>query len=187
MDGVDGERTTQLLLRLHAGEREVEGELLERLYVDLRSVARAYLSRESAGHTLQATALINEAYIKLIRSDVTGVETRRSFLGIAARAMRQILVDHARTKGRSKRGGDRLRITLDEMLEQQREQGLEILELNDALSKLATLHERKASVVELRFFGGMKHAEIADVLGVSVKTVESDWRMARAWLRAALE
>lgn len=186
MDPAGDDVTTDLLVRFQRGERDVESRLLARLYEDLHGIAAAYLSRERAGHTLQPTALLHEAYLKLIKSDVAGAETRRAFLGIAARSMRQVLVDHARTRGRTKRGGDRARVTLDEMLLEQEKRGLDVLELNDALSRLADLHARQAQVVELRFFGGMKHSEIADVLDVSVKTVESDWRMARAWLRTTL-
>lgn len=178
--------TTDLLALLRDGERQVEGELLRRLYDDLRDIAGAYLSRERAGHTLQPTALIHEAYLKLVGGDAGGAETRRAFLGIAARAMRQVLVDHARTRSREKRGGDRLRITLDELLGAQEQQGLDVVELDDALDRLAELHERQARVVELRFFGGMTYAEAGDVLEVSPRTAEADWRMARAWLRKAL-
>ena len=173
-------------MRLSDGDRAAESELLSRLYDDLRSVARGYLERERAGHTLQPTALIHEAYLKLVRSDVSGVDSRRGFLGIAARAMRQILVDHARTRGRVRRGGDRLRVTLDHVLDAHHEQGVDVLELEECLARLEQLDARKARVVEMRFFGGYRHSEIADVLGISEKTVESDWRMARAWLRDAL-
>lgn len=179
-------RTTDLLARLRDGERDVEGELLGRLYADLREIAAAYLSRERTGHTLQPTALIHEAYLKLVGGDAGGAETRRAFLGVAARAMRQVLVDHARTRGREKRGGDRARITLDRLLGAQEKQGIDVVALDDALNLLSDLHERQARVVELRFFGGMTYAESGDVLGVSPRTVEADWRMARAWLQKAL-
>ena len=157
-------------------------------YTALRGLAAAYLHAERANHTLQPTALVHEAYIKLAgRSTVAPWKSQTHFQAVAARAMRQILVDHARQRATKKRGGDRFRITLAPDLAATTDPDIELLALDEALQQLAVLDERKALVVELRFFGGLTCAEAADRLRISPKTAEADWYFARAWLRAHLE
>ncbi len=175
-----------LLHRVRDGDGDARDELLAVVYRELRGLAQNYLRNERANHTLQPTALIHEAYLKLVDQTAAVARDRSHFCATAARAMRQILVDHARRKHADKRGGDRAAVTLDEAMAHYEAQGLDVIDLNDALEELSRLEERKARVVELRFFGGLTAAETAEVLGISEKTVEADWYMARAWLRRAM-
>lgn len=154
------------------------------VYDALRGLAAAYLHRERADHTLEPTALVHEAYIKLAGKDDWKSQTH--FQAVAANAMRQILVDHARAKKTQKRGGDRLRVTLSAEAAAEGGPDIDILALDEALTRLASIDERKARVVELRFFGGLTCAEAAEEVGVSPKTAEADWYFARAWLRERL-
>lgn len=181
MDG----KVTQLLVEWRAGREDARERLWPFVYDELRRLAGHYMKDQRAGHTLQATALVNEAFVKLVDVEVAG-ESRGQFMALAARAMRSILVDHARTKGRAKRGGDAARVTLDEGLLVGDGQLDGLLEIDRALGKLAELDERKADIVELHTFGGLTYAEIAGVLKVSESTVRADMRFARAWLQAAL-
>lgn len=161
---------------------------MEAVHEELRLIAAAYMRRERGDHTLQPTALVNEAYLKLVSSPDRQASGRARFLGIAARAMRQILVDHARARASAKRGGGWDRITLSGVASaEEGAPGVETLALDEALARLAAFHERSARVVELRFFGGLTIAEAAEVVGVSHGTVEADWTFARAWLRRELE
>ena len=162
------------------------GRLFEAVYDDLREMARRAMSRERAEHTLQPTALVNEAYLRLIDDTNLDWKCRAHFFGVAARAMRQVLIDHARRRGSAKRGGgwDRVQLNAPELFVQDHD--LAAVELNEAIEKLSRLHERTARVVELRLFAGLTGAEIAAVVGVSRKTVVSDWRFARMWLRSEL-
>jgi RNA polymerase sigma factor (TIGR02999 family) len=153
---------------------------------ELRRLARAYMARERHGHTLQPTALVNEAFLRLGGARRLRWDDRAHFLGIAARLMRQVLVDHARTRGYQKRGAGAQRVTLDETLLAAPEPGLDILALDRALDRYAAVDARKSRVVELRFFGGLSVEETASVLKVSPETVMRDWRLARAWLLAEL-
>lgn len=155
--------------------------LLEAVYDELRRLAGAYLARERNDHTLQPTALVHEAYAKLAAQE-TPWNNRAHFLGIAAQAMRRILVDHARGKQRAKRGGGWQRVELDVALAEDPTQSLDLVALDEALSELAELSPREAQVVELRYFGGLEVEEVGDVLGVSARTVKRAWRFARAWL-----
>lgn len=157
-------------------------ELVARVYDELRALAAAQLRRERPGHTLQATALAHEAYLRL--SDQRGVEgfERRQFLALAAKMIRRILVDHARTRDRAKRGGGKQPVTLVDALAVTGGGQVDLLDLHDALERLATLDARQAKVVELRFFGGLGIREAAAVLGISARTVDNEWRAARAWL-----
>ena len=161
-------------------------ELLALAYDELRRVASRIMARERAGHTLQPTALVHEAYLKLVDQTSLRWNDRAHFLGIAARAMRQILVDHARRSGAVKRGGEMTRVTLDESVAPDVSPGassdLDLLDLNQALERLAVEDDRAARVAELRLFGGLSVKEAAHVLGVSVRTVGGDWAMARLWL-----
>jgi RNA polymerase sigma factor (TIGR02999 family) len=177
---------TRLLARLRLGDADARAELLPLVYEQLRGVARGQLARERKNHTLQATALLHEAWMKLDGLGAVAPEDRGHFMALAARTMRQILVDHARRKKADKRGGDWDRVTLDVALAQLQQDRLDLLGLDEALERLAAQDARKARVVEMRFFSGMSMAEIADVMGVSLRTVEGDWYMARAWLRKAL-
>ncbi len=156
--------------------------LLPAIYDELRGIASGYLRQERANHTLQPTALVHEAYARLADQTVVPWSDAAHFRAIAARVMRQVLVDHARKHGALKRGGDRVRVTLSGQATPNGEPDLDVLELDAAMNELRELHQRKAHVVELIFFGGMTHAEAARVVGVSQKTIEADWYAARAWL-----
>ncbi len=178
--GTSGE-VTRLLRAARSGDREAFDQLLSRLYDELRNVARWQLRREAAGHTLNTTALVHEAYLKLVGQEVDWRD-RAHFRAVAARAMRQVLVDHARRRGAVKRGGDWQRTTLDDERLPVEVGHDQLIALNDALERLESLDTRLRQVVECRFFGAMTEAEVAEVLGVTVRTVQRDWVKARAWL-----
>ena len=173
---------TQLLIQLTGGERAVLDELLSLIYGELRSLAANYLRRERPEHTLQPTALVHEAYLRLVDQTQVGWQNRAHFFGVAAQMMRRILVDHARAHNAGKRGHDFQKVTLDENVDQSFERGAELIALDDALQTLAEVDPQKARVVELRYFGGLSVEETAEVLGVSPVTVKRHWRMAKAWL-----
>lgn len=157
------------------------------VYEELRALAGAMMADQKPGHTLQATALVNEAYVRILRRQgQVRVESRAHFLNLAAKVMRQVLVDHARAKGSQKRGGDHSRVTLDGRDAVANDSGVDVLALDDALSALSALDERKGRLVELRIFAGMSLDEAADALGVARSTAALDWRFARAWLSAQL-
>jgi RNA polymerase sigma-70 factor, ECF subfamily len=177
---------TQLLVAWSNGDREALDELLPLVYDQLRHLAGSFLSRERQNHTLQATALVHEAYIRMIDlKDVTW-QNRAHFFGIAARVMRRILVDHARSHMASKRGGGDYRLTLTEdrtlSVSPSQQQDLDIAELDEALNKLEAIDERKGRIVELRYFGGLNVEETGEVLGISSRTVKREWKMARILL-----
>jgi RNA polymerase sigma factor (TIGR02999 family) len=155
------------------------------VYDELRALAESYLRRERPDHTLQATALVHEAYMRLVKQEEVEWQNRAHFFAVAAQAIRRILVDHARGHQSGKRGGDRKRVRLDEDLTVP-EPDLDLLALDEALQELAHLHERQARIVELRFFGGLSLKEVAEYLGLSPRTIDGDWHMARAWLRCKL-
>jgi RNA polymerase sigma factor (TIGR02999 family) len=176
---------TQILLDLGSGASvtpEVTDRIFQVAYEELRRVAGGLMRRERADHTLQPTALVNEAYLRLADESRLEWQNRAHFFGIAARAMRQLLIEHARRRGAEKRGGGLERVTLDERLGVAAVNEFEILELDDALTKLGRMDERMARIVELRFFGGLTAEETAHVLDVSRRTVTEDWRVARMWL-----
>jgi len=177
---------TQILARVRAGDAQAGEALLPLVYEELRGIARGQLAGERRNHTLQATALLHEAWLKLGDLQGAAPKDRTHFLAIAARTMRQILVDHARRKKAGKRGEGWERVTLDVALDQLQQDELDLVALDDALEALAAQDPRKARVVELRFFSGLSMAEVAEVTGVSVRTAEGDWYLARAWLRRAL-
>lgn len=177
---------TEILARVRAGNEEAGEALLPLVYEELRGIARGQLSRERKNHTLQATALLHEAWMKLGNLDRAAPKDRAHFMAIAARTMRQILVDHARTKKAEKRGKGWDRVTLDIALDQLQREELDLVALDEGLSQLTALDARKARVVELRFFGGLSMSEVAEVMGISTRTAEGDWYMARAWLRKNL-
>jgi RNA polymerase sigma factor (TIGR02999 family) len=177
---------TQLLHALEHDDPSAANRLFSIVYGELHSLAGNYFRRQRPDHTLQPTALVNEAFLRLV--DQTSVEwkNRAHFLAVAACAMRQILIDHARGRATYKRGGALCRVTISEADTPVTNRDPELLDLDDAMHRLAALDERQGKVVELRFFGGMTVEEIAHVLGVSKTTVETEWRMARAWLRREL-
>ncbi|MBI1347285.1 sigma-70 family RNA polymerase sigma factor [bacterium] len=174
---------TQLLQLSAAGDSTATSRLSELLYQELRREAERQFLREDAGHTLQPTALIHESFLRLMDQRETSWKSREHFLGVAATMMRRILTDHARGRQRLKRGGDRQReILLDEHQLSVQDPD-DILIVHDALQKLEQVDSRQARIVELRFFAGMSNAEVADVLDLSLRTVEAEWAFARAWLR----
>jgi RNA polymerase sigma factor (TIGR02999 family) len=179
--------TTQVLQQLQAGDKEAPARLLPLVYDEFRHLARHYLRAERANHTLQPTALVHEAYLKLVDQSRVNWQGRTHFFAVAAQAMRRILVDHARAHLRQKRGGGAHRIELDEAVALSPQRGEDVLALDEALEKLAKLDERQAKIVEYRFFAGMNVEEVANTLGVSKRTVEADWTMARAWLLRELQ
>jgi RNA polymerase sigma factor (TIGR02999 family) len=176
-----------LLRRWSQGDRAALDELMPLVYDELRRMAHRYIAQQAPGHTLQTTALIHEAYLRLVGQEEKQWENRAHFFGVAAQAMRHILVDHARTQRRDKRGGGAPQVSLDEALTLSPGHERELVVLDDALTALAKLDKRQSQVVELRFFGGLAEAEIAEVLQVSVRTVSSDWSLARAWLLHELD
>ncbi len=177
---------TQILDELSAGDPGAAQRLLPLVYDELRTLAAAYLRRERAGHTLQPTALVHEAYVRLIAGAQPDWAGRAHFLAVAARAMRNTLVNHALARNAEKRGGGRAMVAVDPESAPAPGHEFDALAVSEALERLAAMDERKARVVEMRFFGGMTVEESARVLGVSVSTVESDWRFARAWLSKEL-
>jgi RNA polymerase sigma factor (TIGR02999 family) len=178
---------TELLRRWNLGDREAMDRLMPIVYDELRRLAAGYLKGERPDHTLQPTALVHEAYLRLVRQDRVEWQNRAHFFGIAARMMRRVLVDHARRRQAGKRdgGGFRLTIQVAESLDVARDP--ELLELDEALGRLETLDSDQARVVELRFFGGLTVEETATVLGISTATVKREWRTARAFLRQEMD
>ena len=176
---------TGLLQAWGRGEVEARDRLVGVVYQELRRRAAAYLRRERAGHTLQPTALVHEAYLRLVKQDNAAWQNRGQFFGIAAEMMRRILVDRARARKMAKRSGQWARVTLGEV-EAQEQTTVDVLDLDRALSELAAFDARKSQVAELRFFGGLSLEETGNVLGISVATVEREWQAARAWLYAHL-
>jgi RNA polymerase sigma-70 factor (ECF subfamily) len=180
-------QVTRLLDDWSRGDRGALDELMPLVHAELHRLARGYLARERPGHTLQPTALINEAYLKLVGERDMKWQSRAHFIGVAAKLMRFILVDHVRRKGYQKRGGGAVRVTFDENLEVAAdERGEELLALDEALEKLAAQDPRKATMAELRYFGGLSVEETADALSVSVATVMRDWKLTKAWLQREL-
>jgi len=182
------ESVTQLLVDWGAGDQAALEKLMPLVYSELRRLATNYLRRERQDHTLQPTALVNEAYLKLVDQRNARWQNRAQFYGVAAQLMRRILVDHARQHQADKRGGSnqrRLSITSAAQLAQ--EPALDLLALHEALEELAGIDLQQSQIVELRFFGGLSIEETAEVLSIGHATVERDWKMARAWLRRKLE
>ena len=179
-------QTTRILSRIDEGDAGAAEELVPYLYDELRGLAAAFLRRENPAHTLQPTALVHEAFLRLVDQTRVQWKGRTHFLAIAARTMRRILVDHARGKLRDKRGGGWQRVEIT--LEAQGEESLQtnLVDLDRALEELGRLFEREARVVELRYFAGLSVLQVAEILDVHTRTVERDWTMARAWLRREL-
>jgi RNA polymerase sigma-70 factor, ECF subfamily len=181
------EEVTGLLLAWSNGDKDALSRLTPLVYQELHRVADAYMRREHNGHTLQATALVNEAYIRLVDSSRVRWQNRAHFFAVAAQLMRRILVDFARNRNYQKRGGNWRRVTLVEGVDAGTNFNVDLVSVDEALNGLAKLDERKARVVELRFFGGLSLEETAEALQISTDTVGRDWRAARAWLMRELK
>ena len=184
--GADDTAMTELLLAAHRGDKGGLDLLMPRLYDELRRLAASFLRHERANHTLQPTALVNEAYLRLIDQRAVNWQNRAQFFGLAAQMMRRILVNHAEAKLASKRGGGAPHVTLDAAHAIGEDRTVEILAVNQALDKLAAFDPLKAQLVEMRMFAGLTTEELASVVGKSTATVEREWRIARAWLHDEL-
>jgi RNA polymerase sigma factor (TIGR02999 family) len=181
------ESITQLLIELTDGKRTAADALLPLIYDELRSLAANYLRRERPNHTLQPTALVHEAYLRLVDQTHVNWQNRAHFFGVAAQMMRRILIDHARAHGAGKRGQDFQKISLDDNIDKAAERSAELIALDDALNALAVVDEQKSRIVEMRYFGGLTFEETAEVLGISAVTVKRHWRMAKAWLYGQMQ
>jgi len=173
---------TQLLIDWSKGDQAALDRLIPLVHAELRRMARRYMARENPGHTLQTSALINEAYIRLTDQQNVAWQDRSHFFAVAAQVMRHILVDHARSHCYAKRGGRQHRVPLDEATTVVDQQARELMALDDSLTSLAALDQRKSQIIELRFFGGLTIEETADAMDISPKTVTREWRSAKAWL-----
>lgn len=173
---------TILLNEWSNGDKLALDSLMPLVYEELRRMARQYMRSKEVGHTLQPTALIHEVYLKLINQEQQTWENRTHFFGVASKAMRHILVDYLRNRRSLKKGGDEEEVELDESIMVSKERAVGLIELDEALTKLSKLNERKSRVVELKYFGGLSNEEMAKVLKVSSKTVTRDWQFARSWL-----
>ena len=180
------ENITELLVGYGRGDKEALDQLMPIVYDELRRQAARYLRKERPGHTLQTTALIHEAYVRLVDQRQVQWQNRAHFFGIAAQLMRRILVDHARTKKRVKRGGSDIRVSLADANIAIKGQDLDFVALDEALQRLAQIDEQQSRIVELRFFSGLSVEETAEALGISNATVKRDWSMAKAWLHREL-
>lgn len=182
----ESQDVTQLLVAWSNGDQAALDKLLPLVNTELRQLARRYMRRENPGHTLQTSALVNEAYMRLIDQQQVRWQNRAHFLGIAAQLMRRILIDHARNHHYAKRGGGALRVSLDEAAAVTEARAAELLAVDEALEKLTAMDARKGRIVELRFFGGLSLEETAEVMGISSPTVQREWRAAKAWLHRML-
>jgi RNA polymerase sigma factor (TIGR02999 family) len=180
------EGITQLLVKWSDGDKTALDRLVPLVYDELHKLAGAYLRRERHNITLEPTALVNEAYVRLVGQQGASWQNRTQFFGMAAKLMRNILVDHARKRGAARRGGDQYRISLTKAERVAGKPDVDLVALDDALTLLAATHPEHSRVIELRFFGGLTIEETADVLGLSHATVERQWRFAKAWLRREL-
>ena len=174
---------TQLLINWSQGDQAALDELIPLVHAELRRLARHYMAGENSAHTLQTSALINEAYIRLVDQQQMPWQNRAHFFGVAAQIMRHILIDHARSHCYAKRGGGARKVPLEEVMAVDDKRAEELVALDDALKELATIDSRKSRIIELRFFGGLSIEETAEALNISPITVTRDWRSAKAWLR----
>ena len=175
-------QVTQLLARWSSGDPDAREALIPLVYDELRRLARSFLARQRSDHTLQSTALVHEAYMRMVGHTSVHFENRAHFFAVAAQLMRRILVDHARKHNAAKRGGGNVTLVLDEEIAMPAKSGIDLEALDDALNKLAALDPRQASVVEMRFFGGLSIDEASKVLGISPATIKREWTTARTWL-----
>lgn len=180
------QQVTQLLVAWGGGDKAALDELMPLVYEELHRLAHHYMTRERPGHTLQSSALVNEAFVRLVDQSEVRWQSRAHFFAIAAKMMRRILVDYARQRRYIKRGGDARQVLLDEAMIVTNERAADVVALDDALKGLAEIDPRKSQIVELRFFGGLSIEETAEVLAVSPGTVMRDWTLAKAWLRRAV-
>jgi RNA polymerase sigma factor (TIGR02999 family) len=176
-------QVSELLVRWHDGDSGALDSLIPLVYAELRKLARAYLRQERPDHTLQSAALVHEAYLRLVSNTSPPWQSRAHFFGVAARLMREILVDHARNHGAAKRGGGAPRITLNEALDIPQLKNVDLILLDDALQRLSKLDERQCRIVELRFFAGLSIEDTSEALSISHATVSREWTTARLWLR----
>ena len=181
-----GPVVSQLLAEARHGDRGALDKLMPVLYEELRRLAKRHMLRQSPGHTLQTTDLVNQAYLRLVNVQGAQWKDRLHFLSVASRAMRSVLVDHARGRRYAKRGGSRVRVSLEDAAIVSEQPGAEVIAVHEALNRLALLDQRKSQIVELRYFGGLTIEETAEVLGISRETVNREWNKARAWLYDAL-
>ena len=179
-------KVTHLLAELRSGKREAESRLIEVVYPELRRIAMRYMRGERAGHSLQATELVNEAYLRLLGEGDRNFQNRSHFFAVAATQMRLILVDHARRKRTQKRQGERVRVELTDILAISEDKLDDVLEIDAALNRLREWDPRQCKIVELRFFAGLTEDEVAEVLDLSPRTVKRDWKVAKAWLHGEL-
>jgi len=177
---------TQLLIDWGEGDKAALDKLLPLVDEELRRLASRYMRRENPGHTLQTSALVNEAYLRLVEQKSVHWQNRAHFFGIAAQLMRRILVDHARSHQYAKRGGGAQKVALDEAAMLTQERAAELVALHEALTELSGMDERKGRIVEMKFFGGLTTEEVAEVLRVTPRTIEREWRKAKAWLHHAI-
>lgn len=183
---MDTNGVTGILVRLSDGDRDAVNDLLPLVYEELRRLAGSYLRQERSDHTLQPTALVNEAYLKMVDINQISWQNKAHFVAVAANQMRRILVDHARRRNAFKRGGEFHILTLNDEIDKAADETTELIELDDALTELAKMDALKAQIVEMRYFGGLTMDEVAEVLGVSVITVKRHWKMTKAWLYGRL-
>jgi len=187
VQGNSSTQVTQLLGRWRGGDREALDALVPLVYDELKRIAQRYLRNERPGHTLQSTALVHEAYVRLTNQELPQWQNRAHFFAVAAQLMRQILVDHARAHRADKRGGGACKLTLDEAEQNPQPVDVDVIALDDALKTLTEMDPQQGKVVELKFFGGLSIEDTAEVLGVSPSTVKRDWITARAWLHRELD
>ena len=178
----DSHEVTQLLIQWSNGDKAALDKLMPLIYGELRQLARHYMKSERSGHTLQTTALVNEAYLRLINRKQVQWQNRAHFFAIAAQLMRSILVDHARSHAYAKRGGGARKIALDDAMAVSQQRATEVVALDDALKRLAEIDPQQSRIVEMKFFGGLTIEETAEVLGLSPATIKREWRTAKAWL-----
>jgi RNA polymerase sigma-70 factor, ECF subfamily len=176
------DQITQLLIAWRNGEAQALDELMPLVHRELKRIARNFMRRQNAGHTLQTTALVNEAFVRLVDTDKVNWQDRSHFFAISARLMRRVLVDAARRKNSAKRGGERIQVTLADDVRSTESDHVDVVAIDEALGRLAAMNERQCRIVELRYFGGLTEDEIADTLNISSRTVRRDWNLARAWL-----
>ena len=181
------DQITQLLIAWRNGESQALDELMPLVQRELKRIARNFMRRQNPGHTLQTTALVNEAFVRLVDSDKVNWQDRSHFFAISAQLMRRVLVDAARRKHSAKRGGERIQVTLADDVRSTEADQVDVVAIDEALSRLAKMNQRQCQIVELRYFGGLTEDEVAETLNISSRTVRRDWNLARAWLYRELK